>query len=92
MMKKTRKRIDAINSLFSQYGSMTVRQIYYRLLGIMSLNYKQVCYACKVGRREGLINPSYIVDRSRPVYGKQLYDGLGDFLDAAPDKFNLNFW
>lgn len=92
MQKKTLRRIQAINDLLAQYGTMTVRQIYYRLLGTMGLNYKQVTYACKVGREEGLINYSAIVDRGRPVYGKRLWDDLKDFLDAAPSDFNLDYW
>lgn len=92
MQIKTIKRIEELNSLFSQYGSMTVRQIYYRLLGTIGLNYQQTKYICKVGRREGLISYSNIVDRSRPIYGKNLYDGLTVFLTATPDQFNLDFW
>jgi hypothetical protein len=90
--KKTLQRIEAINQLLEQYGTMTVRQIYYRLLGDVGLSYRQVTYACKVGRKKGFIDPFAIVDRSRPVYGKEVWGGIDEFLEGIPDLFNLDYW
>ena len=92
MHKKTVERIEAINALLSEYEDMTLRQIYYRLLGTMGLSYPTVKYICKVGRKEGLIDYNSIVDRNRPIYGKNLYEGIAHFLDGIPSKFNLDFW
>jgi len=92
MRKQTEERIEKINQLFATYGEMTVRQIYYRLLGQLGLNYRQVCYLCKVGREEGLISPSNIVDRSRPIYGKKMWEDKKDFVEGISDMFNLDYW
>jgi len=89
---KVRQRIEAINNVINQYGQVTIRQIYYRLVGTLGTNYRQIQYACSMGRKEGLISKSGIVDRSRPIYGKKLYDGLSDFLSGAPNTFSLDFW
>jgi len=93
MRKKTKERIDHINKLLKQYGEMTVRQIYYQLVGVIPINYRQVIYACKLGRREGLISWGAIVDRARPIYsvGRQFEDG-SDFIEAIVNYFHLNYW
>jgi len=90
--KKIVTRIEAINKVINQYGQVTIRQIYYRLLGDLGAPYRQIQYACKIGRRQGLISKSGIVDRSRPIYGKKLFNELRDFLDGTPETFHLDFW
>jgi len=92
MKKETEQRIEKINELFKTYGAMTIRQIYYRLVGELGLNYRQVMYLCKVGRQLGLISPKNIIDRSRNIYGKQVWKSKKDFILDVSDMFNLDYW
>lgn len=91
MRKKTKQRIEKINNVLAQYGSMTLRQIYYRLLP-EGYNYRQIMYGCSLGRREGLISYGRIVDRSRPIYGSRLFPNFKDYLETIGDSFSLDFW
>lgn len=91
--KKVMARISAINGVISQYGQVTIRQIYYRLLGVLPVNYRQVIYACKVGRQNGLISWNGIVDRARPSYSiGQTFEKASDFIDEISGYFHLNYW
>ena len=92
MKEKTLKEIEEINKLFEVYGEMTIRQIYYRLVGILGLNYRQIAYRCKEGRAEGLISRDNIVDRSRNVYSKSLWKDKEGFLSSLAYNFNLDYW
>ena len=92
LTEKTKSRIDAINEQIEQYGAMTIRQIYYRLLGTMALNYRQIQTCCKQGREAGLIKNSQIVDRSRPIYGHNTHNGMESYLTEIPDNFYLDYW
>jgi hypothetical protein len=86
-------RISSINNIISTYGQVTIRQIYYRLLGVEpNINYRKVQYACKIGRADGRISHSGIVDRSRPVYGLDLYDSVDSYLNDIPLGFYLDYW
>ena len=79
-MTKIDDRIAQINGIISTYGQVTIRQVYYRLLGVEpNINYRKVQYACNIGRRDGRISFNGIVDRSRPVYGSTLYGSVGSF-------------
>lgn len=92
MRSKTRQRIAWINALFDQFDEMTLRQIYYQLVP-KGLNYRQVQYACKVGREKGLIPWDNIVDRSRPAYSiGRTFPGVDGFLTAMADYFHLDYW
>ena len=92
MREKTLKEVREINKLFDEYGEMTIRQIYYRLVGILGLNYRQIEYRCKYGRKEGLIDKENIVDRSRNIYGKSLWENKEHFLSSLSGSFNLDYW
>lgn len=93
LTKRLKDRIDAINVLFKQYDQMTIRQIYYRLVGTMGVNYRQVIYACKIGREQGLVAWESIVDRARPSYDiGRTFETAKDFLASVVDYFNLDYW
>ena len=66
--RKVRERIDLVNRLLADFGTMTLRQVYYQIVH-MGLNYRNVEYALHQGRLAGLIDMDRIIDRSRPSYG-----------------------
>lgn len=92
LRQKTLRRIERINALIKQYGQMTLRQIYYQMAPL-GINYRNVMYACKVGRLQGLIAWGGIVDRVRPVYSiGQTFPDVRAFLDEIKDYFHLDYW
>lgn len=91
VQKKTRKIIDLINQQIEQYGRMTVRQVYYRLV---TLGFKEnpIYNACKVGRWHGLIDLDAIVDRSRPSYGTDVWESKKEVQEWLSKNFKLDYW
>jgi len=91
LSQKTLTTINKINDLLSQYGKMTLRQIYYQLLP-EGWKYRDVKYVCKIGRKRDLIPVESIIDRSRPSYGFDTWDNKEQLFGYYSKYFKLNYW
>ena len=63
LSRKVQALISQINRLLQQYGTMTVRQVYYQVVPY-GYNYRQVTYALTKGRELGMVDLDKIIDRS----------------------------
>lgn len=70
---------------------MTLRQIYYQFVPL-GFNYQQIGNATKTGREYGLIDPSRIVDRSRPSYGLDTWESPTELLEYWTYTYKLDYW
>lgn len=91
LSKKYLKIIVKTNELLNKYGKMTLRQIYYQFVPL-GFNYQQIGNATKAGREYGLIDPSKIVDRSRPSYGLNVWESPQELLETAAHGYKLDYW
>lgn len=93
--------VDKINVLIDDYKaqglSLTLRQVYYRLVaaGIIPNNersYKNIGSLINDARLAGLMDWHSIEDRTRNLVGRYQYDDVGDFITQVSSKFHLNYW
>lgn len=93
--------IDKVNELVANYSaqglSLTLRQVYYRLVaaGIIEntqRSYKNLGNLINDARLAGKIDWYAIEDRTRNLSGRYSYQDLGDFMVSEASSFHLNYW
>jgi len=91
LTRKTQLLIGKINELLGQFGTMTVRQVYYQLVPL-GFNYRQICYALNVGREQSVIDSDSVLDRSRPLYGFDTWVNPDEVLTYYEKHYKLDYW
>jgi hypothetical protein len=95
---KSQERILKINAILAEYsGRVTIRQVYYRLVGAGVIANKQEEYRAIQGlitkaRYAGLIDWDDIEDRNRGAVRPQEFESGRDLLDRAVGAFRLDRW
>lgn len=84
-------------SIISQYGMVTVRQVYYVLVSRQTINnnlseYRRVIRVLKNGRLAGLIKFDSIIDDTREAEKTPSWESIEDILNAAIDQFRSYWW
>jgi len=84
-------------SIISQYGMVTVRQVYYVLVSRQTINnnlneYRRVIRVLKNGRLAGLIKFDSIIDDTREAQKTPSWESIEDILNAAIDQFRSYWW
>jgi len=91
LSKKSQELITQIGCVIEQYGTMTVRQVYYQLV-TQGYDYRQVAYGLAKARELGLVNLNRIIDRSRPTYGMDTWENPAEVLDYYKKYYQLDYW
>jgi len=98
---ETRLLIGQINSLISEYDDMgmkmSVRQIFYQLVGIDQIDnddreYERISKTISNARMAGLISWDAIEDRNRNLAGLRTWRHPKDALEEAHTNYRLNWW
>lgn len=93
--------VDKINSIIDDYKaqglSLTLRQVYYRLVAADIIpnterNYKNIGNLINDARLLGLMDWNSIEDRTRNLAGRRVYDGPTDFITSVIEDFHLDYW
>jgi hypothetical protein len=76
---------------------MTLRQCFYQfvvrqILPNTKSAYRAVGRAKKVALRLGLIEPGWIVDRSRRVWKSRSWAGMREFIEHQADLYQIDYW
>lgn len=99
--KKKRALIDEAQrtaaNMAAQGYDMTVRQLYYsfvkrNLIPNKEESYKMVINLIRDGRRAGLLDWNYIVDRTRGARGPQHWPSVGSFMTSAVASYDVDWW
>ena len=91
LSRKVQALISQINRLLQQYGTMTVRQVYYQVVPY-GYNYRQVAYALTKGRELGMVDLDKIIDRSRPSYGLDVWESTAEVLTYLQSHYKFDYW
>lgn len=93
--------IDKINDLVAKYAaqglSLTLRQVYYRLVAADIIpnnerSYKNIGNLINDARLAGKIDWYAIEDRTRNLVGRYQYEDLDDFMLEQSSNFHMNYW
>src|SRR5207302_718395 len=89
---KTTTLISTARAILQAGHPMTVRQCYYQLVSRQVIKnnrgqYQAVSKALVAARQEGIIPWDWIEDRLRRPRHVSMWDGLGDFADAAAGAY-----
>jgi len=96
--KKSLPIIAAIkNVLDSVDGAISTRQMYYQLLSVgviqpTSSGYHKVQRLLVQLRRDGIVNPNRICDRTRNKHQRPSWNGLHDILDTCKIQYRRDYW
>jgi hypothetical protein len=91
---KTKSLLDNVDEVLDRYAdylALTIRQIFYALVGAEQLDkteaaYDRLLYALNMARRNQLIEFGDIRDDGVTVSEKHAYDGLQDFHDETAER------
>jgi hypothetical protein len=94
---KTVRLIEAAHEVLAAHHPMTVRQVYYQLVSgqVIENNrsqYQAVSNALVDARKEGVIPWKWIEDRLRRPRQVQMWDSLGDFVQAVVRSYRREIW
>ena len=90
--------VEAVNNILAEYtGPLTLRQIFYRLVAAQFLEnsrreYQNLSVCLTTARREGLVDPSRIVDRTRQTLRVSTWSDLSDFMDTVRRSYRREKW
>ena len=90
--------VEIVNSILAQYdGPLTLRQIFYRLVAAQVIEnlqkrYKSLSEYLTQARREGLVDPDRIVDRTRRTLRLSTWNDLREFMDQVRRSYRREKW
>jgi hypothetical protein len=93
--------IDQANEILEEYDDIglqiTLRQLYYQFVsrGLLEnklKNYKRLSSIISDGRLAGLIDWSFIEDRTRSIRRLEQFEGPGDALQKLASWYHIDFW
>lgn len=89
--------LEATRAVIAEEGQLTIRHLFYRLVGITLLEktekeYKHLVSYLSAWRRSGLIPWSAFADNIRRYYADRIYDDLGDMLTSSRDLYRRDLW
>ena len=95
LSRKSLEKLDWVQEIvreYKEYIPLTVRQIYYQLVGrdLIENNinsYKRVCELLSNARLEGLLNWNVIEDRTREFYNNSGFDNSKQFINQESRMF-----
>ena len=99
--RKSLEIIDQANQICADYQrqgyDLTLRQLYYQfvsrdLIPNKDTEYKRLGNIINDARLAGLLDWSYIIDRTRNLRGSSHWDRPGDVLDSAAYSYNTDRW
>lgn len=95
---KTMNVLNEINKILDEYSvRMTIRQIYYQLVtrGIIEnslKSYKRYDKIITDGRKQFIVDPNAIVDRSKPMIKKPSWPDLSEFMESVGSAYQKSIW
>ncbi len=96
-----RETIEQANSILAEYAAagydITLRQLYYQfvargLIENSQKSYKRLGSCIDEARLAGLIDWSYIVDRTRNLQSRGSWDSPSDIVEACYGSFHFDRW
>lgn len=89
--------IDAAASILEQEHPMTIRQLFYRLVGTGQIDntkqeYQRVSRLMTIARRDGRCEYGWIVDRSRPEYTPNVWENAAAYAEAIKRSYRRDCW
>ena len=95
LSRKSLEKLDWVQEIvreYKEYIPLTVRQIYYQLVGrdLIENNinsYKRICELLSNARLEGLLNWNVIEDRTREFYNNSGFDNSKQFINQESRMF-----
>jgi len=99
--KKSLALIEQINAILSEYReqgyTLTLRQIYYQLVGRDIIKNDQKVYdnlgtLIKNGRNAGLVDWDMIEDRTRELHELPSWETPADIIQAAANQYRRDLW
>lgn len=94
---KTQAIIDVARAILAETNPMTLRQLFYQLLGRQVLkncraSYQALSNAIVQARKDGSISWEWIEDRLRQPRAVSMWGNLADFADSAMSSYRLDVW
>jgi hypothetical protein len=94
---RTRSLIAKAANILAEEQPMTVRQLFYRLVSVGTLentvaNYSKVSRILTIARDDERISWTAIVDRSRPEYAPNVWENAGAYAQTIQRSYRKDFW
>ena len=89
--------IDAAFAILSEQQPMTIRQLFYRLIGVGPLgnnqaSYRKVSRMMTKARRDDRIPWEWIADRTRPIYRPNVWKNPQEYAEAVSRSYRRDYW
>jgi len=98
LQAKTLALIAAVNTILARYdGPLTLRQVFYQLVAAqlvpnLQKEYKSLSGHLTNARREGLVDPDRITDRTRQTIKVNTWRDLEQFLEVLTKNYRREKW
>src|SRR5690349_15811011 len=95
--KATKMLIETATAILEQQNPMTVRQLFYRLVGVGQIDntqgeYHRVSRFMVKARRDGRCDYDWIVDRSRPTYSPNVWQDAAQYFETVKKAYRRDYW
>jgi hypothetical protein len=94
---RTTKLIEDAIEILEEQNPMTIRQLFYQLVsrGVLEnslKSYSLVSRTMTKAREDGRVDYDYIVDRSRPVYEKNVFEDAAQYAEVVKHGYRKGYW
>jgi hypothetical protein len=95
--KRTTNLIDTAIEVLEEQHPMTIRQLFYQLVshGVLQndlASYRLVSRIMTKAREDGRVNYDFIVDRSRPLYEKNVFEDAAHYAETVKKSYRKGYW
>jgi hypothetical protein len=95
--KATTRLIAAAVSILQEQNPMTVRQLFYRLVGTGQIDntqaeYSRVSRLMTIARKDSRCDFAWIVDRSRPEYSPNVWNDAAAYFETVKRAYRRDCW
>jgi hypothetical protein len=94
---KTTKLIEACQKVLSREWPVTIRQLFYRMIGMEGItndskSYKLISRVITKARRDQRCAREWICDRTRPTYEPNVWSNPRDYAEAVKRGYRRDYW
>jgi len=95
--QKTTKLIEAGLKILSAELPVTIRQLFYQMIGIAGIvndakSYKLISRVMTKARRDGRCPREWICDRTRPTYEPSVWSNPREYAEAVKQGYRRDYW
>ena len=94
---KTTETILAAHRILEAEHPMTLRQLFYRLVSALAIEntrpaYQRLSRLITKARENEIINPEWLVDRSKPEYHPNAWTNTAEYLETVAKSYRRDYW